>query len=287
MSDRRQNSLHTVAAVRGRGLFGGADATLELVPAPEYHGIVFQRVDLADAVRVPARIEYVVPRPRRTVLCRWGVCVEVVEHVLAALAGLQVDNCLVRIDAPETPNGDGSARPFVEALLDAGIVPQSAPVHRIAVPRCVCIGTDRGGITARPADGNYRIGYELDYGDLPPGRQSLELEITPETFLREIAFARTFVLESEIAALRAAGMGLQTTARDLVVLGADGRPVDNTLRAPDECVRHKLLDCIGDLALAGGDWCGEFHSVRSGHAQNHEIVRQVLASRARRIAQAA
>lgn len=287
MSHRRQNTLHTTATVRGRGLFSGADATLEFVSAPEYHGIVFQRVDLADAVRIPARIDYVVPRPRRTVLSRWGVCVEVVEHVLAALAGLQVDNCLVRIDSPELPNGDGSARPFVEALLAAGIVPQSAPAHRIAVPCSVHIGTDAGGIAARPADGNYRIGYELDYGDFPPGRQSLEVEVTPETFLREIAFARTFVLESEIAALRASGLGLQTTARDLLVLAADGRPVDNTLRAPDECVRHKVLDCIGDLALAGADWCGEFQAVRSGHAQNHEIVRHVLASRAGRIAQAA
>jgi UDP-3-O-[3-hydroxymyristoyl] N-acetylglucosamine deacetylase/UDP-3-O-[3-hydroxymyristoyl] N-acetylglucosamine deacetylase/3-hydroxyacyl-[acyl-carrier-protein] dehydratase len=95
------------------------------------------------------------------------------------------------------------------------------------------------------------------------------------------------VLESEIAALRAAGLGLQTTARDLLVLGADGRPVHGALRAPDECVRHKVLDCIGDLALAGADWCGAFHAVRSGHQQNHEIVRQLLASRAGRIAQAA
>jgi UDP-3-O-[3-hydroxymyristoyl] N-acetylglucosamine deacetylase/UDP-3-O-[3-hydroxymyristoyl] N-acetylglucosamine deacetylase/3-hydroxyacyl-[acyl-carrier-protein] dehydratase len=249
MSQRRQTTLQNPATIRGSGLFGGADVTLEFRPAPEFHGIVFQRIDLSDLVRIPARIEYVVPRPRRTAIARLGVTVEVVEHVLAALAGLQVDNCLVRLDAPEVPNGDGSARAFVDALLQAGI---------------------------------------MDYGPSSPiTRQALCVYVTPDVFVREIAFARTFVLESEIAALRAAGMGLKTTARDLLVFGQNGRPIGNILRAEDECVRHKVLDCIGDFALAGCDLCGEFRAVRSGHQQNHDLLRKLVAAQAARQPRAA
>ena len=289
MSHRRQTTLQNPATVRGNGLFGGADVTLEFRPAPEFHGIVFQRNDLPDLVRIPARIEYVVPRPRRTVIARLGVSVEVVEHVLAALAGLQVDNCLVRLNAPEVPNGDGSARLFVDALLQAGIVEQTALRPRLSVDLTAAVAaSDGAGITASPAHDVYTIGYELDYGPSSPiTRQSLCVHVTPDVFVREIAFARTFVLESEIAALRAAGIGLKTTARDLLAFGQDGRPIGNMLRAEDECVRHKVLDCIGDFALAGCDLCGEFRAVRSGHQQNHDLVRKLVAAHAARQPRAA
>jgi UDP-3-O-[3-hydroxymyristoyl] N-acetylglucosamine deacetylase len=119
MNLRRQRTLGRSARVFGRGLFHGHDVTLTLLPAPEYHGIIFQRVDLASRVLIPARVDYVVPAPRRTVLSRLGAEVETVEHVLAALAGMHVDNCIVQLTAPECPNGDGSAQAFVEAI-DAG-----------------------------------------------------------------------------------------------------------------------------------------------------------------------
>lgn len=278
MPHRRQRTIEQRAVVSGRGLFSGNQVKLELLPAPEFHGIVFQRIDVTEPVRIPARIDYVVPETRRTVLARNGVRVEVVEHVLAALAGLQIDNCLVRLNAPECPNGDGSARCFVDALLGAMPVAQSAVVPRLEVDWCIAVDdpSSDARLTAQPAvDGGFRIEYALNHpsGVIPP--RTLEVAITPESFLREIASARTFVLESEVAALRAHGLGLTTTTGDLLVFDAAGRPIDNPLRMPDECVRHKILDCIGDFALAAADLSGTFRAERTGHRHNHELIRRI------------
>lgn len=278
MPHRRQRTIEQRAVVSGRGLFSGAQARLEFLPAPEFHGIVFQRIDVTEPVRIPARIEYVVPETRRTVLARNGVRVEVVEHVLAALAGLQIDNCLVRVNAPECPNGDGSARPFADALVAAMPVAQSAVVPRLEIDWCMAVQDPAAGanLSVQPTTGGgYRIEYMLEHpaGVIP--RQTLALEVTPETFLREIASARTFVLESEVAALRAQGLGVTTTPRDLLVFDAEGRPVDNMLRMPDECVRHKILDCLGDFALAAADLSGHFRAQRTGHRHNHELIRRM------------
>ena len=133
-------------------------------------------------------------------------------------------------------------------------------------------------VVARPMNNNgLAITYQLDYGDrspIPP--QNLTIEITPESFVREIAFARTFVLESEVAALQAAGYGRRVTHQTLLVFDANGRVIDNELRAPDEPVRHKILDCIGDFALIGADLRGYFNAYRSGHRHNHDLVRRIL-----------
>lgn len=275
MAHRRQNTIRRAAVVRGYGLFGGADVTLEFLPAPEFHGLVFQRVDLPKQPRIPAAIELVVPQPRRTVLARGGASVEVTEHVLAALAGLGIDNCLIRLDAPEPPNGDGSARHFVDALLEAGIAEQYAWRASLRVPTVVSATQDEGvSLTAAPG-GGLRIAYRLDYGAAAIPRQTFVLDVTPETFRDGIASARTFVLESEVAELRSRGLGLRTTAGDLLVFRDDGSVIDNRLRFSDECVRHKILDCIGDFALAGADVVGEFHALRTGHQHNHDIIRKL------------
>jgi UDP-3-O-[3-hydroxymyristoyl] N-acetylglucosamine deacetylase len=279
MTHRRQNTIERSATIAGYGLFGGADVTLEFLPAPEFHGLVFQRVDLPGGPRIPAHIACVVPQPRRTALAREGAVVEVTEHVLAALAGLKIDNCLIRLNAPEPPNGDGSARHFVDALLGAGIVEQNAFRPTLQVPRGVIVGdAGQSQITASPGGGGLRVSYRLDYGQAPLPRQALVIDVTRESFLKDISSARTFVLESEVTALRAQGLGLRTTARDLLVYREDGTIIDNALRFPDECVRHKILDCIGDLALAGADIIGEIHALRSGHQQNHEVIRQLMST---------
>ena len=277
MPFRRQRTIEQRAQVRGRGLFSGLDVALEFLPAPEFHGIVFQRMDVTEPVRIPARIEYVVPETRRTVLARNGVRVEVVEHVLAALAGLQIDNCLVRLNAPECPNGDGSARLFVDALMTAMPVAQSAVAARLTPDEAVTItDADGASISAAPRDD---AGLQIEYrftdsrGVLPA--QTLSISLTPEVFLREIASARTFVLESEVLALRAQGLGLTTTPRDLLVFNAAGRPIDNPLRFADECVRHKILDCIGDFSLAAADLHADVTAVRSGHRHNHDLIRKL------------
>ncbi len=278
MPFRRQRTIEQRAQVKGRGLFSGIEVALEFLPAPEFHGIVFQRMDVIEPVRIPARIEYVVPESRRTVIARNGVRVEVVEHVLAALAGLQIDNCLVRLNAPECPNGDGSARIFADALMTAMPVAQSAVAARLAPAETVTITDDATGaaLSAAPRGAaGLHIEYQFahSHGVIPA--QQLALSLTPEVFLREIAAARTFVLESEVQALRAQGIGMTTTSRDLLVFDAAGRPIDNALRMPDECVRHKILDCIGDFALAAADLQADVRAVRSGHRHNHDLIRRM------------
>jgi UDP-3-O-[3-hydroxymyristoyl] N-acetylglucosamine deacetylase/UDP-3-O-[3-hydroxymyristoyl] N-acetylglucosamine deacetylase/3-hydroxyacyl-[acyl-carrier-protein] dehydratase len=200
-----------------------------------------------------------------------------VEHVLAALAGLQIDNCLIQIDAAEPPNGDGSADLFVSALLDAGIRDQSALRHccvlehsgQVGIPGC------QGSISfGPPAESELQLTYDLDYPGTFIGRQSCSLIASPTSFVSLLSFARTFVLQTEVDGLRAQGLGLRATPRDLLVFGSDG-PVENVLRADNECARHKALDCLGDFALLGCDLAGTIHCRQSGHAHNHELIRRI------------
>ena len=199
-----------------------------------------------------------------------------VEHVLAALAGMWIDNCRIQLDALEPPVGDGSSLEIVEALLHAGIVEQKAIQPQIPVFDTLSATTsgERGTVQARQSD-SWTIRYDLDYGNTVIRPQSFTATITPEEFVREIAFARTFVLESEVAMLKARGFGQRATTQNLLVFGPHG-VVENRLRAPDECARHKLLDCIGDLALCGGSPVGNFHAIQSGHHHNHRMVEQML-----------
>jgi UDP-3-O-acyl N-acetylglucosamine deacetylase len=275
---RDQRTLARSSQARGVGFLTGADVTISFHPAPPGHGVAFQRTDLPGTRPVPATIEHAVPRERRTAIAHDGVTVEMTEHVLAALVGLRIDNCLVQIDAPEPPGCDGSARAFVEALLEAGSIGQGVPRPAFAVSQPARLVEPQTGmaILAEPVEGERLvIEYELDYGPaspIPP--QTLAVEITPESFVAELAFARTFILETEVAALQAQGYGRRTTARDLIVYGPRG-VIDNELRAPDECVRHKILDCLGDFGLIGCDLFGRFRAVRSGHRLNREIVRRI------------
>ncbi len=276
MAVRRQQTLIRPATLTGIGLFHGADVTLEFCPAPVDHGIIFERIDLSPPVQIPALIEFVVPQERCTVISHQGASVSVIEHVMAALAGLRVDNCLVRINAPEPPICDGSASAFVEAILNAGIVEQDA-IRQVARVEelTVEIETERVGIAAQPCRADlYQIGFILDYGRGPIPFQTLNVSITPETFLQQLADCRTFVLQHEVDALRSRGLALRATAQNALVFGEHGI-IDNSLRRPDECVRHKILDCVGDFALIGCDLIGRFSASRSGHRLNHEIIRQI------------
>lgn len=278
MTSRRQRTISRPVLVEGFGLFGGADVRMSLLPAEVNTGLVFERVDLPGRPRVPARIDYLVPQPRRTVLQRGTARVEMVEHVLAALAGLWIDNCRIQLDALEPPVGDGSSLEVVEAVLYAGIAEQKAVQAEIPVSDLMEVSAtgERGSVQARCAD-SWTIRYDLDYGNTVIRPQSFTATITPEEFVREIAFARTFVLESEVAMLKARGFGQRATSQNLLVFGPQG-VVENVLRAPDECARHKLLDCIGDLALCGGSPVGSFHAIQSGHHLNHRMVEKMLST---------
>jgi UDP-3-O-acyl-N-acetylglucosamine deacetylase len=240
--------------------------------------VQFQRLDCSGSAPIPALCEYAAPRDRRTAIAHGGVAVEMIEHVMAALAGLQIDNCLVQLDAPEPPAGDGSSRHFVDALFEAGVREQNAPRPTFTIRQGIHLRSDRGDgeIRALPsAELGLTISFQLDYGvDSPIGRQHLTVAITPESFLSELAFARTFVLEAEVQALQSQGYGLRTTARDILVFGPEG-VIDNHLHLPDECVRHKILDCLGDFALLGCDLQGHVYASRSGHRLNGELIRRL------------
>jgi UDP-3-O-[3-hydroxymyristoyl] N-acetylglucosamine deacetylase len=275
---RNQRTIAAPAAVEGFGYWSGRDARVEFRPAEAGTGIVFVRSDLEGQPRIPALVAHCAQTPLRTTLRRDGVEVGMVEHVMAALAGLQIDNAEVWIDGDETPGCDGSALPFVEALLGAGAVAQAAWRPVVGVRRLIRIGDAAGWIEARPVCAAKTIlHYELDYGaGNPIGRQSLEIALSSRHFQRSLAPSRTFLLEHEALALRARGLAARTTCKDVLVFGSDG-PIDNALRFPDECVRHKLLDLVGDLALAGCDLVGRFVAYRSGHRLNAALVRAVLA----------
>ena len=285
----KQRTLGRPATVSGVGFFTNADVTATFLPAEANSGIHFVRTDLADRIEIPATIAFAVERHRRTALERHTASVELTEHVLAALAGLEIDNCTVELTGPEPPGGDGSARHFVDALLDAGIVEQDQFAAVFPVPLSISVRPEDGNsslaakpysapLAARLGGGKghssgYVIRYDLDYGvESPIASQSAEFSITPDVFAREIAGARTFILESEVEALRKLGYGAKVTTEDLLVFGKAG-VIGNVLRDDNECARHKLLDCIGDFALIGGRIAGRFHARRSGHATNRELIR--------------
>jgi len=223
----RQQTLARTAMISGRGLFHGVEARLRLLPAEPGSGIVFRRVDLAGKPEVKAHVDNVTSAPRRTVLAASnGAFVETTEHLMSALAGLQVDNCIIEINAPEVPAVDGSCLPFCEAILEAGLNIQSAPRDLLIIDESQGVN-DRAGeqwIEIIPSfDGSTTIDYRLDYGPqtaIPS--QSFSVSMTPEIFLREIAPARTFVLKNEVEALQIMGFGKHLTGKDLVVFDTDG-----------------------------------------------------------------
>jgi UDP-3-O-acyl-N-acetylglucosamine deacetylase len=191
---------------------------------------------------------------------------------------LGIDNCQVWVDQEEMPGFDGSALPFVEALDRAGIVSQGVPRRRLVIREVTRLGNDDAWIEARPSrTPGLTVKFRLDYGRAGAiGRQSLELTVTPEVFRKQLAASRTFVLKEEADWLRQQGLGQRVTPADLLIFGPDG-PIDNELRFSDECVRHKLLDVVGDLALSGCELWGHVLAHRSGHRLNAELVRVLLA----------
>lgn len=270
-----QTTLGKPVRFSGRGLFHGVNAGVRLLPADDDTGIIFRRVDLAGKPEIPARVEYVRSAARRTVLGARGATVETVEHLMAALAGLQIDNCIVEIDAPEVPAGDGSCSIFCDAITNAGTTTLIAPRKYLRIPEAhAAAGTDGERIEITPLHGDTAsICYQVDYGtESPVPKCSLAVDFTPEVFLREIAMARTFVLEDEIESLRNMGFGKHLTGRDLVVFCNDGTISDNSLRWDDEPVRHKILDCLGDLSLCGISFIGQVIAFRSGHRLNHVMA---------------
>ena len=281
MKFNRQTTLRSQATVTGVGVHSGLPVSLTLGPAPVDAGFVFVRTGLDDADReVPAVAESVIATDLATVLGdREGPLVSTAEHVLAALRGMGVDNATIEVDGPEVPIMDGSAAAFVAAIDQAGIVSQSAARRFIQVlkPVQVAIGDSFGEL--RPYTGGFRAEVEINFANPVIGRQNYSIDLSPESFRREISRARTFGFMNDTARLWSAGFALGASFENSVVFDEQLLLNPEGLRYRDECVRHKVLDAVGDLALAGLPLLGAYRSVRGGHKLNHAVLTALLADR--------
>ena len=271
----RQRTLKSSCSYMGIGIHSGQQVTVSFKPAPPDHGVVFVRVDLPGAPEVPASIEYVAlsnDNPRRTTLSRNGVTIHTVEHVLAALAGLGIDNAVVELDAAEPAEPtDGSCESFVDILTEAGIMDQDAPLQHLEITEPIAFDEGDVHIAASPHDG-FRLSFTIDYDNPTIGTQYASFELTEETFLDEIAAARTFALQSDVEELQKMGLIKGGSVENAIVVGKDGIVNQSDLRFPDEFVRHKILDLLGDLALLGMPLRGHVYASKSGHSTNVRFV---------------
>ncbi len=262
--------------MQGRGLFGGENCRLRFLPAPEDAGVAFVRSDLPTPVRIGVHIGNLAKRARRTSIKNGTVSVETIEHVMAAVWGLDLDNLTIEVSAEETPSTDGSPLPFVEALQQAGIVEQKAERKVHVIDRPVAVSEGEAMLAALPGPSDHLdILYDLDYGSVPSiGRQVLGFRLGKDDFATRIAPARTFLLEAEAKEFQARGMGAHLTPSEIVVMGETG-PLGDPLRFPDEHARHKVCDLVGDIALLGRRLCGRIVAYKSGHELNHQLVRKL------------
>jgi UDP-3-O-[3-hydroxymyristoyl] N-acetylglucosamine deacetylase len=280
MKAAKQTTLREQAAVTGIGVHSGAPATLTILPADANTGIVFVRLgeDGHAGREVRADVRSVKATEFATVLGdATGPLCSTAEHVLAALAGLGVDNAVIEIDGPEVPIMDGSAAPFVAAIDQAGLVTLAAARRYIQILKPVRVSTDDAYGELRPNPHGFRVEVEIEFDHPLIGRQSRALDLEPETFRRELARARTFGFMRDVAKLWSSGYALGASFENTLVVTENRVLNPEGLRFTDEFVRHKALDAIGDLALAGAPLLGLYRSVRGGHKLNHAVLSALMA----------
>lgn len=274
---RLQNTLAQTASVEGFGFWTGEDVHLKFHPASANTGIVFVRDDLPGSPRIPALIEYREEKPRQTSLVNGTARVDMIEHLLAAVKALKIDNCEIHLDRPEIPGFDGSSNTFFQVLLNAGITALPAVRKVRLVARAFQVVHEQQRITVSPSwqgANSYKYslipgsGYSID-------EQEYSFDFSTESFCNEIAPCRTFLSKQEADALLEQGLCHRVTPKDVIVLGEDG-PIDNAFRFENECARHKILDMVGDFSLCDCDWVGVFESQRGGHSTNAECMRQLI-----------
>ncbi len=270
----RQTTLRTSAEATGVGLHTGNHVCVTLRPAPAFTGYVFRRVDL-EGFEVPATPNSVARVAYATTLMRQGVMISTVEHLLAALVGMGVDNCLIELDGLEVPILDGSAEPWIDAIESAGVSMLEAERHYLRLLKPVEVVEPNRSIRIEPAN-EYRVTCHIDFDNPSVGRQSRSVSISDGEFVRQLGAARTFTFLSEVEALRAAGLIKGGSLENAIVLTPDGGALNDVgLRWPDEFVRHKMLDLVGDLALFGLPLLGHVIADRAGHALHTQLVAKV------------
>jgi UDP-3-O-[3-hydroxymyristoyl] N-acetylglucosamine deacetylase/3-hydroxyacyl-[acyl-carrier-protein] dehydratase len=271
----KQRTLATSSSLTGTSLHTGEEVTLTIHPADPGHGFKFRRKDLPDEPIVEAKVQNVKMVERATTLVEGNAKIHTVEHVLSALAGMGVDNALIEMNANEPPIGDGSAAPYVQVIKKAGIVEQDAQRGCIQPREPIHLETKEGSLLTIVPDDRFRISC-TQVG--PQGRftQFLSIEITPETYEREIASARTFVFYEDVKPLMDKGLIRGGSLENAIVARGESVLSKEPLRFPDEFVRHKILDIVGDLALTGRCLKGHVIAVKPGHGPNSELARRLL-----------
>lgn len=273
-----QNTLKAPVTFEGVGLHGGQAARMVLRPASAGHGIWFRRTDISlGDTMVPALWDVVEHSPLCTRLVNAaGVSVSTVEHVMAALAGCGVHNALIDIDGPEVPILDGSSAPFVRGIMARGVRQLAAPVLAFQVMRQVTVTLDDGArATLRPSQ-KFEIEFSIDFADAAIGRQSKRLDMRNGTFARELCDSRTFCRQADVDKMQAQGLALGGTLDNAVVVDGDQVLSPGGLRHADEAVRHKMLDAMGDLALAGGPIIGHYVGEKAGHRLTNQLLRALF-----------
>jgi UDP-3-O-[3-hydroxymyristoyl] N-acetylglucosamine deacetylase len=274
-----QKTISSSVAFQGLGLHTGAAVRMVVRSAAVDYGICFRRTDLTSgATMILARWDAVVPSRLCTLVANDdGASVSTIEHIMAALAGLGISNALIEIDGPEVPILDGSAAPFVTALLAGGIEEQSAPSRAIRVLKTVEVRDGEAMARLEPAE-MLEIDFRIDFADRAIGKQSHKLNMSNGAFVRELSDSRTFCRQSDVDAMRARGLALGGTLDNAVVFDGDRILSPGGLRYRDEPVRHKMLDALGDLSLAGAPLLGRYTGVRAGHALTNRLLRLLFAT---------
>ena len=275
-----QTTIKSPISFSGYGLHSGRKSTLTIRPASAEHGIWFSRTDVAVGDRmIPARWDAVLRSPLCTRLRNGsGLEISTVEHVMAALAGCGVHNALVEVDGPEVPILDGSAAPFVRGIMQRGLLTLNAPVRAFEVLKEVTVTDGLASASLSPAD-TLRIDFEIDFTDTAIGNQKKSLVMNNGSFARELCDSRTFCRQADVDAMRANGLALGgNPGENAVVFEGDKVLSPGGLRHRDEPVRHKMLDALGDLALAGAPLIGHYSGVRAGHSLTNTLLRQLFAT---------
>lgn len=273
----KQKTLKTAIGCTGIALHSGRKTTLNLKPAEAGAGIRIRRTDLVNgASEIAVDWSKVVDTQLATTVGNdYGTTVSTIEHLMSALAGCEIDNLVIEVDGPEIPIMDGSAAPFVFLIECAGVVEQDAPRKAIKILKPVTVGDGERSLTILPAD-EFSLSFEIDFDCAAVDHQKYAFGNADGGFKAEIARARTFGFEKEVDALRSAGLALGGSLDNAVVVGEDKILNKEGLRYSDEFVRHKILDCIGDLYLAGGPIIGEVQASRSGHELNNMLLRAIF-----------
>jgi UDP-3-O-[3-hydroxymyristoyl] N-acetylglucosamine deacetylase len=271
-----QRTLSHPVRCQGVGLHSGAPVNLSLLPAPVNHGIMFVRTDTPRPVSIPALTEYVVDTSLATTLGKDGVKVSTVEHLMSALAGMGLDNVRVELDGPEVPIMDGSAAPFAALIAEAGVREQEEPRRLLVIKKTVSVVDGDKEASFSPAP-RFRISCTVDFKHPLITEQSYELEFSDRCFHREISRARTFGFLRDVEMLKKMGLARGGSLDNAIVVDEFSILNPDGLRFPDEFVRHKILDAVGDISLFGRPVVGHLKAFKTGHALNQKLVKAVLA----------